>query len=38
MIARGGSLNVTFTVKDNQYNKIVLTGSAMKVFDGEIKI
>lgn len=38
MIARGGSLNVTFTVKDNQYSKIVLTGSAMKVFDGEIKI
>ncbi|MEI2760015.1 MAG: diaminopimelate epimerase [Bacteroidia bacterium] len=38
MIARGGSLNVTFSAKDNHYSKIVLTGAAMKVFDGEIKI
>ena len=38
MIARGGSLNVTFQVEANKYKNVMLTGSAMNVFDGEIKI
>ncbi|HQW50395.1 MAG TPA: diaminopimelate epimerase [Bacteroidia bacterium] len=38
VIARGGSLNVTFQVEANKYKNVMLTGSAMNVFDGEIKI
>lgn len=38
LIARGGTLNVSFTPNPHGYSNIVLTGPAVKVFTGEIEI
>lgn len=38
LIARGGTLNVSFIPSPQSYRNIILTGPAVKVFTGEIEI
>ena len=38
LIARGGTLNVSFSHNHQSYRNILLTGPAVKVFSGEIEI